>query len=374
MSSVLRNGPTVCCVADNYCIVVPVNKDCFVSIKVGNNVYYNHSNGIRVSNTSIHKFYIPMEVLDKFGHYTVVYDEVTERLAYSVSFGESGVIEYSFKPVCVEKGLNIFHLSDTHGLINEAVLTGSYFSDKPDLLILNGDIAPDSESENSIFTNYDICYSITGGERPCIVTRGNHDLRGFYAEKLGSLLPDYNGKSYYPVFLNGITFLVLDCGEDKLDSNKEYSGSICCHDFRMEEDLYLKSFLETYNPPVNGINVLLSHIPVCYDNIKDVNDDKYEFFIEEDLYTSWCSIIKERFRPAFYLAGHIHMTDVFTGNNRFDNRGLNVPIVFGGCPVKHKGADYDVLGTAISIINNKVEIRFTDSKHNTVKEAVFLEV
>lgn len=366
MNSPLRNGPTVCCVADLYCIAIPTQTDCLVSIKVGDKVFYDHSNGIRISNTSVHKIFVPMNILDEQKSYTLQYKQVVERLAYSVTYGEQGELKYSFKPLVFSDSVNIYHLSDTHGLIDEAVCAARYFSEKPDLLILNGDIAPDSESENAIFSNYDICYSVTGGERPCIITRGNHDLRGFFAEKLGELLPDFYGRSYYPVYLNGITFVVLDCGEDKLDNNVEYSGSICCHEFRLEEDAFLRKLLSSDSAKNSDFRILLSHIPICFKNILN-NNNPYEFFIEDDMYTSWCNLIKSDFKPDFYLAGHIHKTGLFSENNPFDDRDISVPLVLGGMPLKNEKS---VVGTAIILNYDSINIKFTDSKLNVCDETV----
>ena len=42
---------------------------------VGDKVYYNHSNGIRISSAGVHKISVPEEVLDKEGKYTIPNDD-----------------------------------------------------------------------------------------------------------------------------------------------------------------------------------------------------------------------------------------------------------------------------------------------------------
>jgi 3',5'-cyclic AMP phosphodiesterase CpdA len=58
------------------------------------------------------------------------------------------------------------------------------FGDDIDLLVLNGDISDHSSSVQNISMIYQIASGITEGRRPCIYSRGNHDMRGAFAEHL----------------------------------------------------------------------------------------------------------------------------------------------------------------------------------------------
>ena len=63
---------------------------------------------------------------------------------------------------------------------------------------------------------------LTGGTKPAVFVRGNHDTRGAFAADL----PAYLGLEslYYTVSINGVSFIVLDSGEDKEDRHIEYGG------------------------------------------------------------------------------------------------------------------------------------------------------
>lgn len=51
---------------------------------------------------------------------------------------------------------------------------------------------------------YKIASDITKGEYPCIISRDNHDLRGYAAETLTNYMLTDNGKSYYTFKLGSI--------------------------------------------------------------------------------------------------------------------------------------------------------------------------
>lgn len=69
----LRTSPLVAAVRDYYLICVPVNVPVLMKVTVGGRDYLCHSNGIRISNTRVQKFRVPMEVLDKAREYRVTY-------------------------------------------------------------------------------------------------------------------------------------------------------------------------------------------------------------------------------------------------------------------------------------------------------------
>ena len=73
MSQVLKTAPAVFAVHDTYQIMVPVSCECVMWVKVGNECYYDDSNGILRSAVSMHRISVPVDELDKSGKYTVCY-------------------------------------------------------------------------------------------------------------------------------------------------------------------------------------------------------------------------------------------------------------------------------------------------------------
>ena len=64
MKNSVKLNPTVCIVGKTYQIIIISEQDALISVRVGDKVYYNHSNGIRISSAGVHKIFIPAEVLD----------------------------------------------------------------------------------------------------------------------------------------------------------------------------------------------------------------------------------------------------------------------------------------------------------------------
>ncbi len=369
-SEILRNGPVVCAVGENYHIMVPTKKKVLMNIVVGDKVYANHSNGIRRSDIPVQRFVIPQKVLDSAKKYTVVYEEMIIRMAYSCIKGKTGKIEYLFKPIEKSNNINIYHISDSHGLLKASVDAATFFGNELDLLILNGDIASSSSKLSDILLTYDIAFNITKGEIPCIISRGNHDLRGKMAEKLDMLLPAQYGNSYYSVKLNSLWLLLLDCGEDKSDTHKEYSSTIACHQFREEETAFLERIVDDAQKEYCEKNVkykiLVSHIPF-YHNDTSGSKGEYPFNIETELYTHWCNILREKIKPHFCISGHLHRFEFCEVGGKYDSKGINCPIIIGGKPITDT-SEKAMVGTAITLSEKFVLIRFTDSKKNILNE------
>lgn len=369
-SRVLRNGPVVCAVGENYHIMVPVKRKVLMSVAVGDKVYANHSNGIRRTDVPVQRFIVPQKELDSAKKYTLIYEEMIVRMAYNCIKGETGEVEYLFKPVDKINNINIYHISDCHGLLKPSVDAASFFGDELDLLILNGDIASSSSKLSDILLTYDIAFNVTKGEIPCIISRGNHDLRGKMAEKLDMLMPVQHGNSYYSVKLNSLWLLLLDCGEDKLDSHAEYSSTVACHQFREEETAFLEKIADDASNEYLKENVkykiVVSHVPFYHNNTGECRGER-PFDIEKELYTHWCDILREKIRPHFYLAGHIHRCVLCEVGGKYDSKGINCPVIFGGKPINDT-REKSMVGAAITVSEKCTQIRFTDSNKNVLGE------
>ena len=103
-----------------------------------------------------------------------------------------------FRP-CAPKGgtLRLLNVADTHSFVEGPVAAAAKLGWKPDLLLLNGDIPEDCGSPERMAVPHLIAGRITGGAYPCVFARGNHDLRGIFAEQYAELTPTDAGRSYY---------------------------------------------------------------------------------------------------------------------------------------------------------------------------------
>ena len=337
--------PVVCCVGERYQICVLTSHESLVSVRIGDSLFQDVNNGIVRSCCKVHKFDVPSALLDREGSYTVIRERLIKRQAYrSLKYPEKRSV-FEFIPLPQTGPIRIYHLSDCHGLKTPAVKAASFFVSAPDLLILNGDVASSSQTEKEALLPMEIAYLVTKGSRPCIITRGNHDLRGRFAENLDSYYPTLNGSFFYTIDLPRLSFLVLDCGEDKVDDNIEYAGTVAFHEYRIRQTAFIKDVCEEAIPENRPFRFVLSHIPFMRVDFVPAGGI-HEFDIELELYEEWVRLMNERFRPRLGLFGHIHQTLLVTEKGEHNEMGLSAPCVFGGRP-DHK--NNSMIGTAVSL-------------------------
>ena len=136
--------PTVYAVADKYIIIVPVNEPCLMWVGIGENEYYDDSNGILRSGRLTHKMTVPMAELDAARSYTVRWRKMIERKPYRSEVGEIEEYTSAFRPIDPDKErINIYNIADAHNRVEGPINAGKYFErtgEELDLLLLNGDI------------------------------------------------------------------------------------------------------------------------------------------------------------------------------------------------------------------------------------------
>ncbi|MCD7805895.1 MAG: metallophosphoesterase [Lachnospiraceae bacterium] len=291
--------PSVYAVEKEYQICVPVREECTMWVQVGQKHYYDHSNGILRSGKFLHLVHVPQEVLDREKRYVVYLRRINERKSYFTDCGELESATYDFRPLMEKEAYHIVNLADAHNLVQEPVSSGSYFGDQLDLLIMNGDI-PNSGEDISFFLNiYLISGAITKGRVPCVFSRGNHDMRGKYAEQLADYTPVSGGRSYYTFQLGPVWGIVLDAGEDKVDACEEYGHTICCEAFREEEEEFLDRVIAAGEYRSASVRLVISHHPITW-------CIEPPFDIEKERYARWAAKLKE-VKPVLWLSGHLHV-------------------------------------------------------------------
>lgn len=133
-------------------------------------------------------------------------------------------------------------LTDIH---NRAAVVGSLLKDvdlsATDFIMTDGDFVSTFNKEEDLFDGgIDTLVDLFATSKPFYVTRGNHETRGTMGPSFKKYFyfPDDH---YYYTFSSGRTlFIVLDCGEDKPDSDKEYSDLVDFDAYRDQEVRWLK--------------------------------------------------------------------------------------------------------------------------------------
>ena len=361
-----KTCPAVFAVGTDYQIMVPVKSDVLFWVTINGKDYFDHSNGIIRSSTRLHRVTVPSAELDRAGEYTVSYRKIIDRKPYFPETEPLVSARYAFKPVPKSGKVNIYHLSDTHGIFDFPAMAGGYFDDKPDIFILNGDIPDHSGSIDNFDLIYKLCESVTGGSRPCIFSRGNHDTRGFYAENIAEYTPTKDGKSYFTFRAGCVWGIVMDCGEDKEDSFDEYGHTVCCHQFRLDETLYLESVIQNaeneYLAPGVEYRMVIVHNPFSMTLPAPID-------IEQDLFDKWLDLLGSSINPQIMLCGHLHTTEISPVGGKLDDKGQICPVIIGSRAVVGDDKKInDFIGCAITLENNNAVVRFTNKNHKCIEK------
>ena len=353
----LKTAPVVFAVQDTYQIVVPVDGECLMWVQIGDNTYCDDTNGILRSLSEVHRVTVPMSVLDAAKEYTVYLRPVTLRRGWCSQTEEPIAYVYPFRPVPAT-GARAYCISDAHGRIDEPVAAAKAFGDI-DFLILNGDLANSFDDHDQLLNACLLADRITGGNIPVVSARGNHDLRGKYAEKTALYMPQRDGHTYYTFRFGSVWGLVLDCGEDKRDDHVECGHVFCCRQFRERETAFIRDVIaraeEEYLAEGITTRVMIAHYPFSMKLWPDYN-------FEEDIFAEWTRLMRESVKPHLWICGHMHVSDVWMPGCPRDTFGQSCPIVLSGTPREgYAGCGY-VFG------EDKVEATHTDHEGNVLRQ------
>lgn len=259
--------PVVYAVEDKYQIVFSTNSEATGWVEIGENSYYDTYNGSTKTFSKVHKIEVPMNVLDNAKEYTVH----TQRTIYAGPFGgwlgRDISLSTNFKPVDTSDGIQYLSFSDVHMNDRQTAKTASYIENY-DFLILIGDLISDVETFDDANFNNKVAYEITKGEIPVVYARGNHDVKGRYAEELDKFVGSKDGKFYYNFYFDNIYGLVLDIGEDHDDDWWEYYGTSHYDEYRDEQLEFLDNELDKKNYEHYDYHLVACHIPVVFVNYR----------------------------------------------------------------------------------------------------------
>ncbi len=363
MKNIIKTSPAVFAVGDNYQIMVEVAFPTLMWAEVGGEEYFDDSNGIIRSAVTTHRITIPKAELEAAGGYTLFARKIIERKPYFSETEEPISEYYSFNAVRPGKVI-AYQIADAHNMVKAPVDACRAFEKKYgeiDVLIMNGDI-PDHSGRIENFHNiYEIASQLTNGSKPIIFSRGNHDTRGIYAENIADHTPVDNGNSFFEVRLGDLHAIVLDCGEDKVDSHAEYGHTVCCHAFRKRETKWLDKLMSNFDKASTKHRVVIAHNPFTWNH-----PDPFD--IENEIYSHWADVLKTRFSPEVFIAGHLHELTISLPGDEHDHLGHPCTVVSGSLP-KHGGnGGEDYFAGSGFIFDDGVTVVFNDNSGNIISE------
>ena len=133
---------------------------------------------------------------------------------------------------------------------------------RTDFVVFDGDMVNDFMNLDQPFAGFvDASVARFGRTTPFVYVRGNHDVRGRFARRLADYFPTRDGKAYYSFDHGQVHFVVLDSGEDKVDSHEYYNALVAFEPYRREQAKWLADDLRSVAARRARYRVVLSHIP-----------------------------------------------------------------------------------------------------------------
>ena len=341
----LRCNPSVFVVEENYVILVNAKEQGIISVLISGVRYYEENSGALSSQKTFAKICVPKEALNNAKEYTVAYKKTVKRQSYFSKFEDEVTATFEFKPLTKQDDINLYFLADIHEQYSYACKTADFFGEEVDLYLIGGDFCEFNTWED-YFKVGEFLGDISKGKIPVVFARGNHDTRGEIAECFTNYFPSVGTSTFYKAPFNQFDCIVCDLGEDKWDDSIEYGGSNDFHSFRERE----LQFLSKLNAS-DKLTFALSH--VC--PAKTTLNEGDIFDIERDIYGKFNDNF-ERLNLAFMVTGHIHATFILPAMDKASILPHSYPVIVGS----DKNST-DVIGTALTITNGKLLVKFTNS-------------
>ena len=134
--------------------------------------------------------------------------------------------------------------------------------EKTGLVIFNGDMVSAMNDETQVLGGFmDAAVEMFAGEVPAFIVRGNHEARGPFSVKFPDYFPSLSGHPYYSFRSGPVFFIVLDCGEDKPDSDIEYSELAQFDAYRSEQAAWVEKLVQSEEYKSAPYRIVLLHIP-----------------------------------------------------------------------------------------------------------------
>jgi acid phosphatase type 7 len=280
-------------------------------------------NGMTDVNDGIQKIRLENLKEGKTYFYRAASCEVKTLEPYKVIYGDTIFSKlYKFTlPGVKENSFSFLAFNDIHNtpqFIENVVKDENGFA----FSLFNGDIFTDLNNETA-FTKkiFSPLSNYFTGEKTLYFIRGNHETRGGAARSLYKYIDTPNGKYYYTFTRGNTFFIMMDCGEDKPDNNKNYFGLANYDTYRNEEAKWLENVVKSAEFKKAKFRIVSIHMPV---KLKPAPDSEEGHGIYD------CSI---KFAPILnkagidlLLCGHTHKYEVIKGgkeSNKF-------PVIVGG--------------------------------------------
>ncbi len=197
-------------------------------------------------------------VQDYYHNYSPVYGKGSGAPAYKVDLPKATTLKKDYDEVKFAV-VNDVHAQDS--------LLRKLFENKKknkefDFVVFNGDMTSDIAYGDKIVKHYlKPAGDLFADETPLFMVRGNHEFRGKDALRFSEYFCFPEHGPYYTFKYGEFFFLVMDSGEDKVDSDIENQGRLCSEQYLDQEAEWMKGVVESDDWKNAKRRIVFSHIP-----------------------------------------------------------------------------------------------------------------
>ena len=287
--------PVVYAVEDTYQIVFSTNHSATAWVEVDGERYFDLFAGSMKSEDTVHKITVPQEKLDAAKEYSIHAEKMIYRGPFGGFKGKEISKSYNFRPVNSNDGLVYYTITDAHhahaGAVNAALSV-----EKLDFLVILGDSVGMVEYEKDVQFSNLLAHDVTKGEIPVVYARGNHEIKGAYAEQLHKYVGSKNENFYYWFTLSDVFGITLDLGEDHNDGWWEYYGTDQFTLYHNEQTKFLEELVSAKPYENYHYTLVACHIPIQF-----VNSRKDHVEVK----AAWTQLLNQ-INPDLAVYGHQH--------------------------------------------------------------------
>ena len=287
--------PVVYAVEDTYQIVFSTNHAATAWVEIGGETYYDLFAGSMKSRDTVHKITVPQEKLDAAKAYSIHAEKMIYRGPFGGFKGKEIRRDYTFRPVDTSDGLVYYTMTDVHHA-REGAVAAALAVENLDFLVILGDSVGMMDYEKDVQFSNLLAHDVTGGQIPVVYARGNHEIKGAYAEELYKYVGSKNESFYYWFTLSDVFGINLDLGEDHDDGWWEYYGTDRFDLYREEQTEFLRALAEAKPYEDYGYTLVTCHIPIQFVNARKDH---------EEVKAEWTGLLNQ-IRPDLAVYGHQH--------------------------------------------------------------------
>lgn len=287
--------PVVYAVEDTYQIVFSTNHPATAWVEIDGEKYFDLFAGSMKSEDTVHKITVPQEKLDTAKGYSIHAEKMIYRGPFGGFKGKEISKSYNFRPVNSSDGLVFYTITDAHHARTGAV-DAALSVENLDFLVILGDSVGMVEYEKDVQLSNLIAHDVTGGEIPVVYARGNHEIKGAYAEQLHKYVGSKNESFYYWFTLSDVFGITLDLGEDHNDGWWEYYGTDQFTLYHNEQTKFLEELVSAKPYESYNYTLVACHIPIQF-----VNSRKDHVEVK----AAWTQLLNQ-IQPDLAVYGHQH--------------------------------------------------------------------